>query len=277
MNDTTGTIDSTTGEATATESSASTESGKVAPEGSQGPVDNAGGEQSTSEGGKANGTDSRKSFRSKNQTIYELRQAVRDRDVKLQSFEERLASFEQKFQPRQERKPSRTFWEAPEEVLDERITGHLSEMEKRLLDRMEQRDAQNQMSSDWKQEASEAAKLITSQKDLTDDDMSEIKEIVDSNPAMQKMRPMERAEYALYLWQKEKGITDKSGMKQRATSVQGTPPTASGKRMWTKSEMDREVAKFPTNPGMWTPEQSKAWTALDNEFQLASSEGRIRK
>lgn len=275
------TIDSTTSESTGTQSTESTGQGQVESQGSQGQTDNAGGSQESSEGGKGQGTDTRKTqFRSKNQTIFELRQSVRERDAKLAELEQKFSQFEQKFQPRgQERKPSRTFWEAPEEVLDERIGQHLSEMEKRMLENFNQTRQLDQQNVAWKQELSEAAKLIRGYKGITDDDITDIRELLVSNPTLQRLEqsPVEQAEYALHLWEKQKGIGDKSGLKNQAASVQGAPPSSGGKRNWTEADIKRENEKFPVDPGKWTPDQAKAFEAFKTEVKQAYHENRVRK
>jgi hypothetical protein len=271
---------STTSESTEIKSTESTGQGTVEPQGSQEQTDNAGGEQSSSEGGKEQGTDTRqKPFRSKNQTIYELRQGLRERDRQIQDLNTRFSQFEQKFQSRgQERKPSRTFWEAPEEVLDERITGHLSEMEKRIFERMESRDTQFQQTSQMREQALEAAKLIKSQKGITEDDINDIREMLSSDPVLQRLTesPMEQAEYALFKWQQLRGIQDKTGLKNKSVSVQSGAPVAGGKRQWTKTEMEGELKKFPPDPKSWTADHEKRWKELDSEFRSAYADNRVR-
>ena len=277
MDTSTGTLDPQTGESTATQSTESTGQGQVDPQGSQGQTDNAGGEQSTAEVGREQGTEPRRPYRSKNQTIWELRQQIRERDRQYQELNERLSQFEQRFQPRQNQKPSRTFWEAPEEVLDERITGHLSEMEKRILERMEQRDQQNQQTAEWKQETLEANKLIKSELKLSGDEEEELAEMLRASPAVKHMSPLERAEYAIYLWNKQKGVTDKSQTKRLAASVSGTSTASGGPKMWTEKEMELEMSKFPSDPSKWTEDQNKRFKELDYEFRMAYKQNRVRK
>lgn len=279
MTDDTATLgQDTTGAATEQTTSESTETGPVAPEASQGESTDAGASQERSDGGRDRGTDTRRPYRSKNQTIYELRQDVRERDAKLRSFEERLSSFEQKFQPRQNSKPSRTFWEAPEEVLDERISGHLSEMEKRIIENLQQTRQIDQQTSEWRQETLEASKLIKSELKLTEDEEEELADMLRSRPAVAQMRPLERADYALYLWNKEKGITDKSSLKNRAASVQGSGGSSNGgPRIWTESDIDREMKKYPPDPARWSAEQKKQFEAVDAEIRRAYKEQRVRK
>lgn len=257
----------------------SADSGEVAPEGSQGQQGFAGESQDSSEGGREQGTDTRRQpFRSKNRTIWELRQQVRERDGQIQSIQQRLDEFEQKFQSRgQERKPSRTFWEAPEESVRELTRAELQELKKELIQEMRSTREQDQQSAAWQSETSEATKFIRSQKGFTEDDFDLIEEIVRETPEMRKLTPMQRAKYALYLFREEKGISDKTGIKQRAAAVSGAPPTTSGVKVWTEAEIERELNKLPQDPRSWTEEQNKQYQLLDAEFRNAYREGRVKK
>lgn len=279
MDTATETVGSETSEATEKTTPASSGTESVASDASQGEQDNAGGSQDSADGGKGNGTESRRELRkpSKNQTIYELRQAVRERDQKLQSFEERLAQFEQKFQPRQERKPSRTFWEAPEEVLDERISGHLSEMEKRILQNLQETRERDQQTAEWKQETLEATKLIKDTLKLSFDEEEELSELLRSRPAVRQMSPLERADYAIYLWNKEKGVMDKAPLKNKAATVTGAGVQQGGPKQWTTAEIEREMSKFPTDPKRWDEATSKRFDEIDREIKRAYAEDRVRK
>ena len=131
----TGTIDPITGDATEQTGTESTGQGTVAPQGSQEQTDNAGQPQGQSEDGKEQETGSRGRFRSKNQTIYELRQAVRERDAKLTDFENRISQFEQQIQQRpQNQKPSRTFWEAPDETINGMLEDKLKHFQEEIFE-----------------------------------------------------------------------------------------------------------------------------------------------
>lgn len=277
--DTTGVIDQqSTGEATAKTETESSVTGTVAPEGSQGQQDNAGISQEVSEGGKGQGTEPRPQFRSKMATINELRQKLRERDSQIQSFQERLTKFEQKFQPRQERKPSRSFWEAPEEVLEERLQNHITAMEERLAQRWQEQQTQIQQTAEWRQETMEATKLVQDTLKLTEEEQEELAEMLRTSRAAQQMSPMDRAEYAIFKWQQAKGIGDRSDLKRRAASVPGTSTQhRGGPRIWSEAEINAELAKFPTNPGKWTEEHEKSWRNLDSEIKLAYKQGRVRK
>lgn len=270
------------GDSAATNSTEPSGQGQADPQGSQDQNGNAGNSQENPEGGKEQGTEPRRQFRgpSKNQTIFELRQAVRERDARLKSFEDRLTQFEQKFQPRQEQKPSRTFWEAPEEVLDERITGHLSEMEKRLLERFDQRETQNQQATQWKQELSEAAKLIKGNKELGEEGVDEIRELLVTHPTLIALEqsPKAQAEYALHLWKQSKGITNNTALKQKAAGVPGTSTAGNtSPKMWTESEMESEMNKLPKNPAVWTDAHKAKYDELEREFKRAIRDNRVRK
>lgn len=269
------------GEATVKETpvdQAGTES--VASEPSKEGLDRAGAPQGDTEGGSASENMSRPRGPTKLDTIRELRAKLRERDQRYGSEMEALRGQVEELKSMmasgpQSQKQSKTFWEAPEEVLDERIGRHLNEMEKRMLNQINQRQQIDQETSEWKQETSEAAEFIRSQKNLTDDDIEDIKDYVRENPVMEKLRPMERAQYALYLWREQRGIGDKSAIKARAQGVVGSPAPA-GRRTWTEEEVNRELAKFPSDPKHWTPEQNKAFEALDREIRQARSDGRMK-
>ena len=257
-------------------------SGTVAPENSQEIESNAGGEQSSSEGGREQGTETRRpQFKSKNQTIYELRQKLRERDgyweTEVGTLKQQLAEIQQMFRG-QKQKPSRTFWEAPEEVLEERLENHLSAMEERLASRWEEKQSKYQQDLQLRQEASEAAKLIKSQQGITDDDIMEIRDILASDPVARRMAdsPMEQAEYVLYKWGKSKGITDKSSLKSKAAGVQGAPPQAGGAKIWTESEMEQAVMKLG-DPKRWTDKEKSEYARLEQEFMNAYAQKRVRK
>lgn len=263
--DNTGVIDPATGEATEKTGTESTGQGEVAPQAPQGEKDNAGEPQGRSEDGKPEGTDTRKPYRSKNQTIYELRQRIREQEG---TFNSRLEQLQQQYDELkslvssrgQDRKASRTFWEAPEETLK----AMLAEERQALREEFRQTREQDQQSVEWRQETSEAAKFITSQKGLTEDDLADIEELVRSTPEMQALSPMQRAKYAMFLWRDQRGITDKSGLKARASTVVGAPPGASGQR--TEEEINREMGKLPDNVAKWTPEDHKKFDALEREI-----------
>lgn len=276
----TGTMETTgslTSESTENNSTDTSGQGQVDTQGSQGQQGNAGDSQGNADGGREQGTEPRRQFKSKNQTIYELRQAIRERDRQYQELNERLSQFEQRLQPRQERKPSRTFWEAPEEVLDERITGHLTEMEKRILEKMEARDSQLERAHQWNQEKLEAAELIQKQLKLTPEEEIEFVELLKSDPLFDQLSPMQRANYGMYLWNQSKGIRDNGLNKRRAaTIVTGGQPT-SGPKMWTEQEMNAELAKFPQNPASWTQKDNERYQELEREFKKAYAEKRVRK
>lgn len=249
---------------------------------SQGDQGQAGGPQGSAEGGSARDSGFRQRGPSKLDTIRDLRSKLRDTNQRygseienLKAQIEEMRSMVQSGNPG--KKQSRTFWEAPEEVLDERIQGHLSEMEKRILSGIQQRSESDQQSASWKQETSEAAGFIRNQKGLTEDDIAEISEIVAENPTMERLRPMERAEYAMYLWNRQKGITDKSALKAKTGTVVGAPASNSGPKQWTEAEIKRAMDKFPNNPKDWSEDHNKQWKELDREIRLAYRENRVKK
>jgi len=285
VSDLVGTVDApiNSGGATVkTTSDVSTETGSVAPESSQDGQERAGGSQESTEGGSATDRQTRTRGPSKLDTIRELRGRLRDersqREEIVGNLQTRLDQLEASLKSSGDnRKPGKSFWEAPEETIEEKIGTHLSQFEKRLLSQLNERQVVDQETSEWRQETTEATKFIKTQRGLTDDDEQDIAEIVQSTPAMKNMRPMERAEYALFLWQKQKGITDKSVLKAKAAPVIGAPPSLNGQRVWTEAEIIKEVGKFPNDPRTWTDDMKKQSEALDREIRSAYREGRVKK
>lgn len=276
-----------TGTVNASEALGTTE--KTTPESSQGTesvasetgTEQAGGEQSTAEGSQAEGQQVRPRGPSKLDTIRELRAKLREQrsvfDSEVGTIRSQLDEMRQMMAQRNGgTKPSKTFWEAPEEVLDERITNHLSEFEKRMLTQIQARQSQDQETTEWKQEASEATKFIQGQQGVTREDHEDIAEIIRGTPSMANMRPLERAEYGLFLWQKQRGVGDKTALKQKAATVVGAPG-AGGEKTWTEAEISRTVDDFNKVPvDKWTPEQVQKFDAFEREIRRAQSAGRVK-
>lgn len=284
--DTTGTMDQvgTTGEATGQETAAGSATEQVASEGSQGQEANAGGEQSFSESGKDNGTGQRRSsFKSPQQRLYELRQQSREREQywesELGSMKEKLSRFEQMFGQGQKQKPSRTFYEAPEDTLRELLKESLEPFRENLLGEIRQTQEERDSRAAVRQEASEAAKFIRSQKNMTPEDVQEIRELLATDEVAQSLseNPMKQAKYLLFLWKEQRGIGDRSGLKDMARGVTGASVSTGGaQKTWTESEMAKEMEKLgPVHT--WGPEQKKKRQEFEREFMKAYAEGRVKK
>lgn len=282
--DGTGTVDPATGEATVKTDAGGTVGGEVAPQGLQGQETNAGGSQGSSEGGKVEGTDTRPQFRSKNQTIFELRQKLRERDSYWESevgtLKEQLAEIQKMFGRGQERKPSRTFYEAPEDTLreiqQEGLSEHLKSFKQELLTELRQTEEQRAQAQDWKQETSEAVKFVRGMKGITDDDVREISELIREDPTFENMRPMQAVKYALYMYEQEKGVSDRTSLKNRAAGVQGSGQSNGGPRIWTETEMESEYRKLG-DPKTWDAEIKKKAQMMETEFMNAYREKRVKK
>lgn len=243
--------------------------------------DSAGSPQGTTEGGRTDDGSTRPRGPTKLDTIRELRAKLRERDQRYGSEIETLRSQIEELRALTQRgpgnKPSKTFWEAPEEVLEEKLAARMEALEKNIVSKFTERQQADQASAEWKQETSEAAKFIKNQ-GVTPEDEEDIVELIrEKQPIMDKLSPMERAEYALFLWQKQRGITDKSALKAKASNLVGTPPTMNGKKMWTEQEIQNTINKFPQNPRDWTPEQNKEFEVLDREIRDAYREKRVKK
>lgn len=254
----------------ATESAASGTEGK------------AGEPQGSPEIGSATEQETRQRGPSKMDTIRQLRQERREMrqywESEVGQLKQQLEEFrkmQSTGQPGQQ--PRKKFFEAPEEYLESELETKLSAMEKRLLDHFGNREIKNQETTEWRQETSEAEKFILNQKGLTQEDVSDIEDIVRETSSMQNLRPMERAKYAWFLWKENHGISDRSANKARASTVSGLPPAAGGLKTWTESEIEAEIKKFPPNPKDYSADDEKRFKTLDNELKRAYREGRVKK
>ena len=278
MDQETETVDPITGESTAkTETPPVQGQPTVEGQAPQGEKDNAGSPQGDTEGGKEEATDTRRPFRSKNQTIYELRQKLREQEgafsQKFSALERKIEEMTQARTRGQEQKPSRTFYEAPEDTLRAINAEQLKTFKDELLSELRQGETERTQGIQWKQETSEATKFITSQKGITEDDIRDIEEIVRSTPEMNyinpetglPMSPMARAKYAVSIWKEGRGIMDKTSIKQKAATVVGSPG-GPGPTELTEAEINKRLEEFPKNVANWTPEDHKKWASLESEI-----------
>lgn len=245
-------------------------------------VDQAGGEQSSSDGSSVEGQQSRQRGKSVYSQVRELNAKLREQrsywESEVGTLRQQLEEIRSQVGSRQATpKQGKTFWEAPEEILEERLSSHMSELEKRMQSTFEQTQAQREQAALRSQEVSEAAKFIRSQKGITEDDIADIREILQSNPNLNNLSPMDQAEFALYKWQKERGITDKSANKARASTTVGAPASVAGPRTWTEAQIEAEMSKFPSDVKSWTKEENEKFALLDREIQNAYREKRVTK
>lgn len=246
----------------------------------------AGGSQDSAEGNQAEGQDSgNRRGPSKMDTIRELRGKLRDQRSYWESEQAktnaRFEELEARLKRGQDPKPSKTFWEAPEEVMDERFKTHTQVLRDEIREMLRTRDTESQETSEWKQETSQAAEFIRSQKGLTPEDMDSIKEFVveqlDSPKSIiQQMRPQERAEYALFKWQQNRGIGDRGALKAKASTVVGAPPAQGGQKTWTEAEIQRELDKFPKDISKYTKDDLVNFDLLEREIKQAQKDGRVK-
>lgn len=240
----------------------------------------AGGEQ-PADGGSVDGQQGRERGKSVYAKVRELQSQLRDQrgywESEVGSLKQQLEEIRSHFGSRQAvPKQGKTFFEAPEDVLSETLNSHLSEFEKRMFSKFEQTQADREAASERAQEVSEAAKFIRSQKGISDEDIQDIREILQSNPDLNGLSPMKQAKYALMEWKESRGIMDNTARKNRASTVTGAAvSTATGKKIWSKSEIETELAKFPPNPANYTPEDEARFKKLDDEWRRASREGRM--
>lgn len=244
----------------------------------------AGGEQSTAEGGQADGQSVRQRGPSKLDTIRELRLKLREQkssyDSEFGTLRSQLDEMKAMIAQTRtgEKKPSKTFWEAPEEVNRSIIQEELKTLREELLQNFSKTRQVDQETTEWEQERSAAAKFIQGQRGVTPEDQEDIADVIRSTPSMMNLRPMERAEYALYLWQKQRGVTDKSVLKAKASTVVGAPSVGGGEKTWTEAEIEQRVNEFNRVPmAQWTPEQIQKFDLFEREIREAQRAGRVKK
>lgn len=268
-------------EATETETPASSSgTGSVAPDASQGATNDAGGSQETAEDGSVNGQESRSRRNSPFDTIKELRAKRReDRaywETKMGEMSSRMEELQKAISlGNQSQRPSKSFFEAPEEVLDERLNSRFSELEKNILKHFDSRHQQDSQDALRQQETNEAVKLAYAQKGFTTQDESDLAEIIQEK-GLGRLGSIGAVEAGLLIWKERRGISDKSALKAKASTVMGAPPTNNGARTWTEAEMSAELDKFPKDPKNWTPEQNKAFETLERELKSAHIENRVK-
>lgn len=244
-------------------------------------AEQAGREQSTTEGSPVNDRQVRQRGPSKLDTIKELRAKLRDRDTsyssEIGSLRSQIEELKSLTQARTtEQKPRKTLWEDPDTYFDERLDPRFSALEKNILARLDQREVQNQQTVEWRQETSEATKFIESQKGINPEDHEDIADLISNTPAMRNLRPLDRAKYALFLWKEKHGISDRTDLKNRATTVVGAPQAPGGRKIWTKAEFDAKLDAFPKDHKHWTPGHKQQFEALEREIRDAEREGRVK-
>lgn len=237
----------------------------------------ASGEQSTAEGNQSQEERRQTQRPSKLDTIRELRAERREREAQMQTLQDKLDEMQKQFTQRTEPpKARKTFWEAPEEVLEERLKADRQALRDEILNHLDKRDTTTQQTAEWRQETSEASKFIESQKGVAPEDHEDIAELIRSTPAMMQMRPLDRAKYALFLWKEMRGITDKTEAKNRASTVVGAPQSRGGQKVWTQSEIDAKIDSFPKDQRHWTAENKAQFDAFEREVKEAMREGRVK-
>lgn len=251
----------------------STATGTVAP----GKDETASGSQDTAEGGKVDDQQERRRGPSKLDTIKELRAERRERDQQIQELRSQLDQLNKRVSaPQAEKKPGKTFWEAPEEVLEERLKADRAALRDEILEHLNRRDTEIQQTAEWEQEVSDATKFIETQKDLTKEDHEDVAKLLRSSPETKSMSPMQRAKYGLYLWKQERGIVDKTALKNKALSVSGSGTQGTGPKIWTNSEVEAKLASYPKDKSKWTKEQNAEFDAFSSEVIAASEQGRLK-
>lgn len=239
--------------------------------------DNAGGEQSTSEDGQSQAGQRR--THTKLDEIRELRawrREARQRETayqsELQQMRQQLEELRQQSQPGQ-RKTARNpaeFWQDPEARIQNALDERLERLEGSLLERFSMSREQEAQQMALRQEQESAVEFIRSQPNYSPEDDDDIIDIIETIPNRENLSPSWVAEYAWMKLNQERGISDKSVAKARASTVIGQPPGVglSGK-IWSKAEFDRTVDALEK-------QGARADSKLLAELEAAVKENRVR-
>ena len=152
-------------------------------------------------------------------------------------------------------------------TVEGRITANA---EKSILARIEQETSRKRIIA----EAEKAQEFILSHPEFeSEESMSEIQSIT-ASPEVQALcsvNPMKGAEYAVYLWQKAKGLDKESVAKANANAAKSgainpsSTPTG-GKKVWTPAQIEAYLKDY----------KSPDFNKRKDEIALAAKEGRIK-
>lgn len=213
--------------------------------------------------------------------IRDLRQWRREARQRETAYQSELAGLRQQLDEiRQLQQPNRgktardpsKFWQDPQAAIQADLEERLGGLEERLLDRISmsrEMEAQQQV---LVQKQESAVEFIRSQPNYAPEDDEDLIDIIESIPLQQRqvMDPEMVAEWAWLKLNQERGVSDRSRSRARASSVAGQAPGAglSGK-VWSKAEFDRTVDALEK-------QGHKADEKLLAELMSAAKEGRVR-
>lgn len=266
----------TLGAAETETSEQSTDTGIAAPETKE---TEAGGEQSTAEGSqeKVEGGRKRWSIQDEVKELRAQRRELRDQVRASEDVRQELAQLREELNRQRQPGTAKTpanFWQDPEarlQSLRDEIRDEIGEQNRGLMDAFHQTREQEYAKQVLAQEQASASEFIRTQKGYDPSDDEDLIEIIEAVPNRQNLSPSWVAEYAWLKLQAQRGVGDKSLVKQRASGVQGQPPGVGfGRKVWSKAEYEAtldQIEKTPTNP---------KWNEIIAELESAHKEGRVR-
>ncbi|PWT87991.1 MAG: hypothetical protein C5B54_11370 [Acidobacteria bacterium] len=202
------------------------------------------------------------------------RQARESLQAELSQLRQQIEEYRQFGQPGQGR-PARTpadFWQDPEGSLARSMDERLETLEGRLMDRIAMTREQEAFASQIRQEQESAVEFIRSQANYAPEDDEDLIDIIESIPAQTRvsLSPQWVAEYAWMKLMQERGVSDRSTARARASTVIGQPPGPglSGK-IYSKAEFDNLVDALEKQGQNADPKLLK-------ELEMAVREGRVK-
>lgn len=149
--------------------------------------------------------------------------------------------------------PVDDIWSNPDKYVEKKIEGKLGEAVRHIKSEKAREDAEQ-----W----------VLSQDGIDPErDFEELRKLSESYNlnAVAAVNPQKAAELLVKLWKADKGIQKNIPSKNQATSVQGSPASAGGKKVYSKEWVQKLAMNDP-----------QKYEEIKDDLKLAAQEGRIR-
>lgn len=233
----------------------------------------AGGEQSTAEGGQQRGEGRRNSsmFRDLTRLRAENRD-LRERFSSVEQLRQDFAALRDELARRNQPgadQTSKNFWQDPDARFKE-LREEMLQSQQTLLDSFQRSREEEFQQQALNRRREEAAEFIRTQKGYDQQDDEELADIIREN-YREGVDPMMLAKYAWYELNAQRGVGDRGQLKRQAAGIQGQPPGVGlGRKVWSRQEFDQAldlIEKDRHNP---------KYDELFKELDLAQREGRVK-
>lgn len=232
-------------------------------------------ERSQTEGGQQQ-TEGRRKWSIQDE-VKELRAQRRELRERLGSFDqvrEELAQLREQLNRRNQPETAKTpanFWQDPEGTLDTRLQALKDELRESITSEFRTTREQEYQTQALRQEQASAAEFIRTQKGYDPSDDEDLIEIIENIPNRQHLSPQWVAEYAWMKLNQQRGVGNRTALKQQAAGIQGQPPGVGyGRKNWSKAEFDQALDLVEKSPH--DPKNAE----LIKELEAAHKEGRVR-